>query len=728
MNAENLVTVPDYQKRFQESALKPIIYNAGTLSISPKALTIANTVVYNKTYDATNVAVVRGGSLVGLAAGDDPAEFALSQAGTFASIHAGSNIGVTVTGSITGTAASNYTLTQPTGLVATINKANVTISGLSVADKIYDTFNTAVISGSPTVIGLLGADTADITSGSATATFAQSHVGNNLPITVVTSDLILNNDNYQITGVANPLTASITPAPITISAAKTYDGSSTLVSNQLTVTGVAGQTLILSAGTTGTLTNPNVGSAQLVSLNDAILANGTGLASNYTIINPVFSTVTINPAPIILGMNSISKVYDTTTNTASAQVAPVLNLISGRLFINDATGLQDVVSGGSFAFTSADAGINNRTVNISNASIVSGPTTVTPNYAITYQANTTSTITRAPVTVSGLTPSDKTYDNNTTAVLTGTPVIATGLLGGITATLSGTATSGSFDTPDAGTGIRVTPILTGLSVSNPNYYVAGASSVLAANIDRAPLTIGGLIAADKVYDTTANASLSGTPTIAGLLTGTTAGASGDVSGTFASPNVGTSTVTVDLSNLTLSNPNYFISGVTSPLTATINPAPLIIDGLSASNKVFNNTDAAVISGTPIIGSGLLGSDAANLSGSAVTGTFASSQAGLGIAVTPILSNLALSNSNYYIAGVLTPLVADITPAPLTISGLIAANKVYDANAIANISGTPALTGLISGVAATVSGNVTGVFVSMNAADAIPVTVDLTNWY
>jgi mucin-19 len=83
MNAENLVTVPDYQKRFQESALKPIIYNAGTLSISPKALTIANTVVDNKTYDATNVAVVRGGSLVGLAAGDDPAEFALSQAGTF---------------------------------------------------------------------------------------------------------------------------------------------------------------------------------------------------------------------------------------------------------------------------------------------------------------------------------------------------------------------------------------------------------------------------------------------------------------------------------------------------------------------------------------------------------------------------------------------------------------------------------------------------------------------
>jgi mucin-19 len=97
-------------------------------------------------------------------------------------------------GSITGTAASNYTLTQPTGLVATINKANVTISGLSVADKVYDTFNTAVISGSPTVIGLLGTDTADITSGAATATFAQSHVGNNLPITVVTSDLILNND------------------------------------------------------------------------------------------------------------------------------------------------------------------------------------------------------------------------------------------------------------------------------------------------------------------------------------------------------------------------------------------------------------------------------------------------------------------------------------------------------------------------------------------------------
>jgi hypothetical protein len=77
----------------------------------------------------------------------------------------------------------------------------------------------------------------------------------------------------------------------------------------------------------------------------------------------------------------------------------------------------------------------------------------------------------------------------------------------------------------------------------------------------------------------------------------------------------------------------------------------------------------------VIASGLLGSDSASISGTATAGTFASGNVGTGIAVTANLSDLTLSNGNYYISDVATALTADITAAPVTISGLTAATKI-----------------------------------------------------
>jgi hypothetical protein len=249
--------------------------------------------------------------------------------------------------------------------------------------------------------------------------------------------------------------------------------------------------LTFTAGTTGTLTNPNVGSASLTTLNNPVLVNGTGLASNYTVVDPILSTVTISPAALTVGVNNLTKVYDKTLSTASAVVAPALQLISGTLFINEGTGAQDALSGGTFAYTDANAGTG-KTVNVSNASVVSGASTITQNYAFTYQANTASIITAAPVIISGLSAVNKVYDTNNVAVLEGTPVIASGgLLAGDTSTLSGSATAGTFTGPNVGNGIAITPTLGGLTLSNTNYYVAGTSTALAANITAAPLTIRG---------------------------------------------------------------------------------------------------------------------------------------------------------------------------------------------------------------------------------------------
>jgi hypothetical protein len=318
------------------------------------------------------------------------------------------------------------------------------------------------------------------------------------------------------------------------------------------------------------------------------------------------------------------------------------------------------------------------------------------------------------------------YDTGNIAVLTGAPVIASGLINGDTSDLTGSATAGTFAGSDVGNGMAVTAILSGLSLSNTNYYVAGTSTALAANITAAPLTISGLSAANKIYDTTTTATLSGTPTVQGVLVGDSASVIGAVSGAFASANKGNNIdVTADLSQLLLSNSNYYLSGVTTALKANIAAAPIIIDGLSASNKVYNRNTTAVLTGTAVIASGLLGSDSATLSGSATVGAFADANVGNGLVVTPTLTGLSLDNTNYVIAGISTTLAADITAAPVTISGLSAANKVYDKTTTATLNGTPTVQGILSGDSATVSGAVSGAFVSANAGAGIAVTANLS---
>jgi hypothetical protein len=116
----------------------------------------------------------------------------------------------------------------------------------------------------------------------------------------------------------------------------------------------------------------------------------------------------------------------------------------------------------------------------------------------------------------------------------------------------------------------------------------------------------------------------------------------------------------------LSNANYEITGVASPLTANITVAPLTISGLTAANKQYDTGLAASISGTPTA-TGVLGSDTVTVSGSVNSASFASAYVGTGIEVTPVLSGLSLSNANYEITGVTSALTANITAAPVTIT-------------------------------------------------------------
>lgn len=146
------------------------------------------------------------------------------------------------------------------------------------------------------------------------------------------------------------------------------------------------------------------------------------------------------------------------------------------------------------------------------------------------------------------------------------------------------------------------------------------------------------------------------------------------SGNVASPNVSAGTQTLNPGTLALGDgaggglaANYTFTGGTQ--TATITPAPLTVIGTTATNKVYDGTTAATLSGGVL--SGVISGDSVTLSQS---GAFASKNVGTDIAVTANDSVSGASVGNYTFTEP-TSLAANITPATLTytatpVSGLV----------------------------------------------------------
>lgn len=97
-----------------------------SLVVNTKALTVTGASVDSKTYDGNTNATISGATLVGVVGGDDVS--INGTAGTFADANAGTGIAVTANLTLAGADMANYSLTQPSGLTGTINKADQTIT------------------------------------------------------------------------------------------------------------------------------------------------------------------------------------------------------------------------------------------------------------------------------------------------------------------------------------------------------------------------------------------------------------------------------------------------------------------------------------------------------------------------------------------------------------------------------------------------------------------------
>src|SRR5581483_11363989 len=433
----------------------------------------------------------------------------------------------------------------------------------------------------------------------------------------------------------------------------------------------------------------------------------------------------------------------------------------GKPYSGDTVGVTGTASG-TFASKDVANGIN---VSVSGLSLTNNSL---GDYSLT-APSLTANITAKALTVSGLSVAARTYDATTTETVSGSPALASAEAPGAgttvdgkpysgdTVTINGSAT-GTFASKDVGTAIGVT--ISGLSSSNADYTLTMPS--LSANITAKALTISGLSATSRTYDATTVAGLTGT---AALLTSETAGAgttsdgkpysgdtvgvTGTASGTFASKDVANG-INVSVSGLSLTNNSLGDYSLTAPsLTANITAKALTVSGLSVAFCFNDTATTETVSGSPALasaeapGAGTTvdgkpySGDTVTINGSA-TGTFASKDVGTAIGVT--ISGLSSSNADYTLT--MPSLSANITAKALTISGLSATSRTYDATTVAGITGTAALlTSETAGAGTTsdgkpysgdtvgVTGTASGTFASKDVANGINVSVSglsLTN--
>ena len=276
-----------------------------TANITAAGLTVNGVAAASKVYDGTTNAQLNGtATLNGVVSGDDVSLATDDASAAFASPNVGTGLPVIVSGyAITGADAGNYTLAQPSGLVADITAATLTITA-TANTKIYDGTTSALaipttsgLQGSDTVTGLAETyDTPDAGTGKTLSVSAYTvndgNGGNNYTVSTVTitagniekapSSVSLGNMNQTYNGTAEAATAVTTPGGLAVSF--TYNGSATVPTSagSYTVIGTINDANYQGSATNTLVISQASGAVTLGNLNQTY--NGTAEAATATTI------------------------------------------------------------------------------------------------------------------------------------------------------------------------------------------------------------------------------------------------------------------------------------------------------------------------------------------------------------------------------------------------------------------------------------------------------------
>jgi trimeric autotransporter adhesin len=640
-----------------------------TADITAKSLTVSGITASNKIYDGNTTATLNTGSaaLVGAVSGDSVTLNTGSATGAFSSKTVGTGKTITVSGlAISGTDASNYSLTQPV-TTADITAKGLTVSGVTANNKVYDGNTAATVNtGSAALVGVIFGDNVTLNTGSASGLFADKNIG--IGKTVTISGLTISgadSGNYSLTqpaAIANisakPLTGSITADN------KSYDGTTTATIASRSLSGVVSGDVVSYVGGTATFDDKNVGTGKTVTATDLSLS-GTD-AGNYTVNSTATTTANITARILNATAHGVNKVYDgttaaTVTFTDDRQSGDDVTVTYSASFVDKNVGTNKSISVTGMALTGADAG----------------------NYSLASTSDsTTADITALHIT-GAFTAANKVYDGNNSASVLSRLLVGE-ISGDDVALDGGTAT---FNDKTAANNKTVTLSGATLAGDDAGNYIL--DSVATTTGDIGPLHItGAFTVADKIYDGNDSANVL-SRSLVGAIDGDDVALAGGTA-TFNNKNVANGkTVTLSGSALTGDDAgNYILDSVAT--TAADITALHITGSFTADDKVYDGTTSATVLTLSL--NGVLGLNAVSLTGG--TATFENKNVDTGKTVTLSGASLTGADAGNYALDSVSTTSANITALHIT-GNFTAASKVYDGNNSASVL-SRSLVGEISG--------------------------------
>ena len=527
-------------------------------------------------------------------------------------------------------------------------------------------------------------------------------------------------DSFTLNPFSTAGSHTVTPRPLTVSLSnigvtKVYDGNTSAPSGFSPTYDISN----LIAGDTGATINhtgisyndANVASANTLTISGQTIGSITGtngsLVSDYSLQSSVGVAATITQQALSLtGVVFDNKVYDGSTTAT----------------VNSTGTLSGVIGGDDVSYTHASAIFADKNVGSGKSVSLSGISlsgTDAGNYSLpTGGLSGTADITPKAIVVSGITAGNKVYDGNDTASVDTSSANLSGLVAGDDVTVD--VSTATFSDKNVGVSKSVALAGTGYAGADAGNYSFTDQTSTTADITPKPISVSGIVASDKVYDgnTTASVDVSGV-TFTGIVAGDDLTASG-TTGTFSDKNAATGK-TVALAGTTYSGTdvgNYVLSDQTST-TAAITQKSVTVAGIAAVDKVYDgNTSATVdLSGTTF-GGMVVGDD---LAASGTVGTFSDKNVGTTKTVALAGTTYSGTDVNNYTYVDQATATAGISPLGLTISGLTAEDRVYDATTHAVLIGVPTVSP-VAGDLVSLGGIAVGSFAGPDAGNAISVSV------
>jgi hypothetical protein len=517
----------------------------GAGTIAQKRLTVTLTGTASKTYDdSVNIALTAANFTVSGVVGSDAVSLGNLVEGQLDTVHVGTGKTVTVSESLTGAKAGDYTLGAAnmnfSGAIGTVTPATVEALLTGTVEKTYDGTTAATVPSSDfTLYGLYGSDTATVTA-TGPNTYQSATAGSNVRVFVTGMQLSgANAGDYQLYSTStNAYVGKIDPKALTASLTgtveKTYDGATTatLTAANYSLSGVIGaDSVTLNDPTSGTYAQKDVGSGLGVTVTGLALSGSK--AVDYTLSGSVTGAVgKIDAKTVTPGLTgTIQKTYDgTTTATLSSSNYTLSGVVSG-----DTVGLTGT---GTYSQAGVDPGLSVTFNSLALSGAQSG------DYVLSTTSATSAgggNIVPKLLTASLTGTATKTYNDSLYITLTSANFTLAGVVGGDNVVLDNMV-EGVLDTVHVGSAKLVTAAesLTGAQAAD---YTLGAANVnLTGNIGVVtPATVEAVLngPVTKAYNGTASATLTGGMfSLYGLYGGDTVTLNPGT-GTYASSAVGT---------------------------------------------------------------------------------------------------------------------------------------------------------------------------------------------